>query len=265
MSRSGHARRGFLVVGFLLVAAACSFGPREVSYRDRTKLVAVSIHDESGAALTSAVFVDQDGERHSADFAGVVRLDLSQPVAGVVYATGKLAEPVAIGTDRDVLSVTLYDRQGPNGERVAMHFGGDTMLGRRYQSPIRSDTPRVESSDEARELVAEIAPLMSAADLSTVNLESVIGNLAGEDAYPGKIFLVQSPPLVTDALAALGVDLVMLGNNHVYDWQDTGVVNTQAALDQAGIGYVGGGARPPIKRVVARSSTSPAAVSEWCR
>ena len=46
---------------------------------------------------------------------------------------------------------------------------------------------------------------------------------------------------MTDALDAVGVDLVMLGNNHTNDWRDRGVVNTQAALDQAGIAHVGSG------------------------
>jgi poly-gamma-glutamate capsule biosynthesis protein CapA/YwtB (metallophosphatase superfamily) len=241
MRSPAHARFALLAGACAVVAGACSFGPEEVTHRDRTKLIAVSVLDETGTALTSATFVDLDGERFSTDFAGVVRLDLSQPTAGVIYAPGKLPEPVAIGTDADVLTITMVDRMGPNGERISMHFGGDTMLGRRYQAPIRNDTPRVESSDEARELVSNIAPLMAAADLTTVNLETVVGTLPGEDAYPGKIFLVQSPPLVTDALEELGVDVAMLGNNHIYDWQERGIVNTQAALDRASIAHVGAG------------------------
>ena len=155
-----HTRFLLLVVVCAVTAGACSFGPEEVTHRDRTKPVAVSVLGEDGAPLTSATFVDLDGERFSTDFAGVIRLDLSQPAAGVIFAAGKLPEPVAIGTDADLLTVTLLDRIGPDGERIAMHFGGDTMLGRRYQAPIRTDTPRVESAEEARELMANVAPLV---------------------------------------------------------------------------------------------------------
>ena len=234
--------RAALAAAVSLLAAACSFGPAEVTHRDRTKAVAVSVLDERQAPLDTATFVDQDGERHAADFAGVIRLELSQPVAGVLYATGKLPEPVAIGTSSDVLTVTMYDRVAADGsERISMHFGGDAMLGRRYQAPTRPDTPRVDTAEDARELMAEIAPLMAAADFSTVNLETVVGSLPEEDAYPGKIFLIQSPPIVGDALDAAGVDAVMLGNNHTNDWQDRGVVTTLAALDAAGIPHVGAG------------------------
>jgi poly-gamma-glutamate capsule biosynthesis protein CapA/YwtB (metallophosphatase superfamily) len=242
---SRRAPNRVLVPAGVVAAAltACSFGPQEVTHRDRTKAVAVSILDERGLPVDDATFVDQDGDRSASDFGGVIRLDVSQPVAGVVYANGKLPEPVAIGTGSDVLSITVYDRVADDGggERIAMHFGGDTMLGRRYQQPIRRDTPRVDSPDDARDLMAEIAPLMAAADLTTVNLETVIGTLPDEDAYPGKIFLIQSPPLVTEALRSAGVDAVMLGNNHTNDWQDRGVINTLAALDSAGLAHVGAG------------------------
>lgn len=240
---SGRIVRGALITALCAsVAAACSFGPEEVTHRDRTKLVAVSVLDEAQQPVTTATFVDQDGERYASDFSGVIRLELSQPVAGVIFANGKLPEPVAVGTVSDVLTVTLYDRVGADGgERIAMHFGGDTMLGRRYQAPIRPDTPRVDTAEDAREIMSDIAPLMGAADFSTVNLETVVGNLPDEDAYPGKIFLIQSPPLVTDALDAAGIDAVMLGNNHSNDWQDRGVVNTIAALDAAGIPHIGAG------------------------
>ena len=59
-------------------------------------------------------------------------------------APGTVPEPVAIGPRDDELTVRLLDRIGPDGdERVALHFGGDVMLGRRYQEPTRPGTPVV--------------------------------------------------------------------------------------------------------------------------
>ncbi|MCV6605237.1 MAG: CapA family protein, partial [Porticoccaceae bacterium] len=48
------------------------------------------------------------------------------------------------------------------------------------------------------------------------------------------------PPLI-DALKQAGVDYVTLGNNHVYDFGDEGVVLTQKYLNQYKMPYSGGG------------------------
>jgi poly-gamma-glutamate capsule biosynthesis protein CapA/YwtB (metallophosphatase superfamily) len=126
---------------------------------------------------------------------------------------------------------------------LSFQFGGDVMMGRRYQEPVeRSDTPIATTDAGARSVVRHIAPIMAAADVSTVNLETVVGDLPTSDAYPAKRFLLQSPPVVLAALHDLGVDLVTLGNNHAYDWQGPGVASTIAALDGAGIPWVGAGA-----------------------
>ena len=81
--------------------------------------------------------------------------------------------------------------------------------------------------------------MAAVADATVVNLETVVGELPGELAYPGKRFLLQSPPVVADMLDELGVDLVTLGNNHAFDWKDEGVVSTLEALDEAGMPSVG--------------------------
>ncbi len=82
---------------------------------------------------------------------------------------------------------------------------------------------------------------MAAADVSTVNLETVVGQLPASGAYPAKRFLLQSPPVVLAALHDMGIDLVSLGNNHAYDWQGPGVASTISALDGSGIAWAGAG------------------------
>jgi poly-gamma-glutamate capsule biosynthesis protein CapA/YwtB (metallophosphatase superfamily) len=125
---------------------------------------------------------------------------------------------------------------------LSLQFGGDVMMGRRYQEPVeRSDTPIATTDEGARSVVRHVAPIMAAADISTVNLETVVGQLPSADAYPAKRFLLQSPPVVLAALDAMGIDLVTLGNNHAYDWQGPGVASTISALDGAGIAWAGAG------------------------
>ncbi|MCR4300276.1 MAG: CapA family protein [Sulfuricaulis sp.] len=88
----------------------------------------------------------------------------------------------------------------------------------------------------------------------------VFGNLegpltdAGEPAT-SKQYVFRSPPdKVAPALARAGFNVVSLANNHTLDYGPEGLVDTRAALDKAGIGYVGAGrnlaeARQPLYMV----------------
>lgn len=51
-------------------------------------------------------------------------------------------------------------------------------------------------------------------------------------------FLKASPPCAK-GIAALGIDLCMLANNHIIDYRETGVSDTIVALDQHGICHIG--------------------------
>ena len=222
-----------------LTLSSCSFGPERLTRLETTETVTVTLIDEAGSPVSDATFTAVGNSEHESNERGQIELGLSGPIAGVVTAPGKLPEPIAFGPRDGETTITLLDRIGPNGERTSMHFGGDTMLGQRYQQPLREDSVAATSSSAARAVVNELGPLSSSSDLTIVNLETVVGNLPVEDAYPGKVFLVQSPPIVTEALDEMGVDLVMLGNDHANDWQDAGVSSTLNALDQAGVPHIG--------------------------
>jgi poly-gamma-glutamate capsule biosynthesis protein CapA/YwtB (metallophosphatase superfamily) len=222
------------------IVAACTFGPQESSRFDETTPVTVTVVDERGATIAEAAIDVDGGSDVETDRRGQAELALSRPVVAIVSAPGTVPEPVAIGPRDDELTVRLLDRIGPTGdERVAMHFGGDVMLGRRYQEPTRPGTPVVGDSASARRVVEDLAPMAAVADATIVNLETVVGELPEELAHPGKRFLLQSPPVVADMLDELGVDLVTLGNNHAFDWKDAGVTSTLQALDEAGMPAVG--------------------------
>jgi hypothetical protein len=139
----------------------------------------------------------------------------------------------------------LLAETGPLGERlIVMHFAGDAMLGRRYIEPTQDVTAVVTPGDggaSARAVVAPIADLFAAADVRSLNLETVVGNFTLADAYPKKRFLLQSPPETIDLLDELAASFVTLGNNHTRDWLDAGAQATVEALDEAGVPFVGGG------------------------
>jgi poly-gamma-glutamate capsule biosynthesis protein CapA/YwtB (metallophosphatase superfamily) len=174
---------------------------------------------------------------------GVVNLQLRGPELAIVEAPGMLADGVVVGSRGEAeVTLQLLADTGPGGDRTVMHFAGNFMLGRRYVAGEGDEAPLVSDSDSARKVVADIAPLFSLADISTVNFESVIGSLSFADAYRGKRYLLQSPPEALATLDELGVDLVTLGNNHVNDWHEAGLSSTLRNLDTAGIARVGGGA-----------------------
>lgn len=197
--------------------------------------------DEAGAPVESAS-LRLIGRSAPIRVRGSAELMIDQPVAGVVSAVGFLDEPVVLQPDDTEVTVELLAALGPGGvQRRVLQFGGDMMMGRRYQSGVTEGAATATTPEEARAVVASVAPLMAAADASMVNLETVVGELSPLDAYPGKRFLLQSPPLILDALDELGIDLVTLGNNHAYDWREEGVASTIAQLDGAGIAWAGAG------------------------
>jgi poly-gamma-glutamate capsule biosynthesis protein CapA/YwtB (metallophosphatase superfamily) len=223
-----------------MILPACSFGPQRSTRLDVNEPVVVLLRDEAGDPIGSASY-EFGGVSHEADASGRIEIAINGPVAGVVTAEGMLPEPVVVSPRDGQVTVTLLAREGPDGPRSVVHFGGDVMLGRRYQEPTRLGTALAGSDSGARSVVSDLGVISSAADATIVNAETVIGELPEDQAYDGKRFLLQSPPSILAALDELGVDLVTLGNNHAYDWRDAGVRSTLDVLDGAGMPHAGSG------------------------
>lgn len=205
--------------------------------------VTLLVQGEGGEALSDA-WAELDGQRVDADADGRIRLRrLEAPVAALVGAPDHLAEPALVGRwdEGDPVPVRLLSDEG--GARVVMNFAGDVMLGRRYETPEAGD-PLLYDGDggeSARALVADAAPVFAAADLVSLNLESVVGELADADAYPAKRWLLLTHPTQLAAIESLGTDVVSLANNHQRDWLDDGVRSTVDELDAIGLDHVGAG------------------------
>lgn len=198
----------------------------------------VTVVDEAGAPVAAFDFVANTGDVDRGGD-GRLELDLDGPVAGVVNSEGFLAQPVVLDPGRGDATVRLISRIGPaGGVRRSFHFGGDTMLDRRYFEDGYSQLP---ADELGLEIVDSIDEIFAAADHSSLNLETVVGTLPENLSSPGKRWTLQSVPEVTAMLAALGVDTAVLGNNHVADFGDDGVRSTRSALVDAGIGYTGAG------------------------
>ncbi|HZO30844.1 MAG TPA: CapA family protein [Chloroflexota bacterium] len=119
---------------------------------------------------------------------------------------------------------------------VTIAFVGDTLLGDQFQDLLRErgyDHP-----------LLGIAPLLSRAAFTVVNLEGVL--TAEDRGLPGvpqrTRFWMRADPESAAALAAYGVRLVSLANNHVLDYGLDGLDETISTLDAYGIAHCGAGA-----------------------
>jgi poly-gamma-glutamate synthesis protein (capsule biosynthesis protein) len=84
--------------------------------------------------------------------------------------------------------------------------------------------------------------LFERADLAVVNLESPLCETESPIPKCGPNF--RARPGVAGGLAAAGVDLACLANNHILDQGPVGLDETLAALDRAGIRRLGAGSGP---------------------
>lgn len=127
--------------------------------------------------------------------------------------------------------------------RTLLAFGGDVMMGRRYHKPY-FDNPRLilegQESQNTKAIVEHVRPYMAQADFAAVNLETQIASSEPERSAPKSVTFF-SPPQTLSALKWAGIDYVTLGNNHTYDYMDSGLESTLVYLKDSGLAYSGAG------------------------
>jgi poly-gamma-glutamate capsule biosynthesis protein CapA/YwtB (metallophosphatase superfamily) len=145
-------------------------------------------------------------------------------VAGTAACAGSAASPEAgettgkrpsspATTPTSAPTTTVEPDPGP----ITMAFAGDV----HFEAQLRS-----RLSDPSTAL-APVAAQLSAADLTVVNLETSIGTSGIPEP---KRFTFQAPPEALDALAAAGVDIATMANNHGMDFGPGGLSDTLAAI-----------------------------------
>lgn len=96
---------------------------------------------------------------------------------------------------------------------------------------------------------AKVRPLLEEAHLAFVNLESPLSDRGTPDRHKEYTFLGR--PALVDGLAAAGIDVVSLANNHAVDFGPTALLDTIDRLDEAGVNHVGAGADAEAARAPA--------------
>lgn len=86
---------------------------------------------------------------------------------------------------------------------------------------------------------AELVEHMRQADIMCLNNEFTYSD--GGAPMEGKAYTFRAKPERVQILKELGVDIVKLANNHVYDYGKEALFDTFATLEEAGIAYMGAG------------------------
>lgn len=82
---------------------------------------------------------------------------------------------------------------------------------------------------------------MQQSDILIMNNEFTYMEENRADALPGKAYTFRAEPKTVELLKEFGADGVTLANNHVYDYGETGLLDTMRYLNEAEIPYVGAG------------------------
>ena len=89
-------------------------------------------------------------------------------------------------------------------------------------------------------LSEKIMDRLNEADISMINHEYPVSTRG--EALEGKYYTFRASPERESILQQLGIDIVSLANNHIYDFGADAFYDTLTALEQAKIPYVGAGA-----------------------
>jgi poly-gamma-glutamate capsule biosynthesis protein CapA/YwtB (metallophosphatase superfamily) len=134
-------------------------------------------------------------------------------------------------------------------ESLGLKGGSDDSLGESLSYPLEAGQEFSQDYSSNTELLGyplqRLAPTFRAADLVFVNCEGALSDHARQ------VGLNRTPEKFAKAMRSSGISLVNLANNHTFDAEERGFLDTLRALSSAGIGHVGGGrdlaeARKPV-------------------
>lgn len=119
---------------------------------------------------------------------------------------------------------------------ITMVFGGDVMLARGVETVVN----KAGKGDYTFPWL-NVADYLKGADITFVNLESIISDQGSIDwtKMVGPWF--RANPKAVEGLVYAGVDVVSVANNHCFDYGKTGLQDSLSNLTAAGIKYTGAG------------------------
>ncbi len=131
-------------------------------------------------------------------------------------------------TTSEPLRLPTVSPSPPQPSSVTLAFAGDVHFTGRTESLL----------DDPASAFGSIAQTLAAADLAMVNLETAITDRGIEEP---KEFHFRTSPVALHALAAAGVDVATMANNHAVDYGPLGLDDTLVAIRESPIPVIGVG------------------------
>jgi hypothetical protein len=119
--------------------------------------------------------------------------------------------------------------------RISIASVGDMMIGTDYP---RNHLP----DDDGVSFLADVAPILSAADITFGNLEGVLidgGEPGKKCSNPNACYLFRSPTRYAEHYRNAGFDVLSLANNHARDFGEQGRTSSMNAIAAAGMRHSG--------------------------
>ena len=121
----------------------------------------------------------------------------------------------------------------PAPERINISFIGDcTLADALAWSGTTGSFDAVVEEEGLDYCFQNAVPYLSEDDLTLANFE---GTITEETSHLIKEFVFSGPPEYIEMLTGGSIEAVNLANNHSYDYYEQGLLDTQAAMDDAGI------------------------------
>ena len=130
----------------------------------------------------------------------------------------------------------IYEKKGKKEGIISFGFAGDILFDDEY-AVMASLLRRGVSIENG--ISEPLLAQMQDVDIMMVNNE--FSYTDGGVPTEGKAYTFRGDTSTVSYLDDMGVDLVSLANNHVYDFGETGLLDTLDTLEQAGVPYVGAG------------------------
>lgn len=137
----------------------------------------------------------------------------------------------AIEAGENVLPIACAEE-----EEVRLLFAGDVLLDEHYA--VMANLIERGGNVEAA-FSTELLEAMRSADVFMLNNEFTFTNRGTPTA--GKQFTFRADPGKVSLLQDMGVDVVSVANNHIYDYGEISLLDTLDTLEGAGIAYTGAG------------------------
>lgn len=139
-------------------------------------------------------------------------------------------------TEAETEAITEATTEDTNKYDFTLCFAGDISLA---DDAVTTAKLQENGNDLGKCISPELLNIMSEADLMCVNNEFTYST--NGSPLDGKMYTFRANPERVSILHEMGVDTVLLANNHVYDYGEISLLDTLDTLNNAGIKYFGAG------------------------